>query len=34
MQIEILIGKAGMQPSKTNLNQKGPEIKHFITPQM
>ena len=29
MQIEILKGKAGMQPSKKNLNQKGPEIIFF-----
>ena len=35
MQIEIFIGKAGMQPQKNKFRfKRGPEIKHFITPQM
>ena len=35
MQIEIFIGKAGMQPPKNKFRlKKGPEMKHFITPQM
>ena len=35
MQIEIFIGKAGMQPPPKQIKiKKGPKIKHFITPQM
>ena len=36
MQIEIFIGKAGMQPPKTNLGKKkkGPEISPFVAHQM
>ena len=33
MQIKIFIGKTGMQKTKFRF-KKGPEIKHFITPQM
>ena len=32
MQIEIFMGKAGMQPPK--YIKKGPEIKHFVAHQM
>ena len=35
MQTEIFVGKVGIcNLQKTNLDYKGPETKHFITPQM
>ena len=34
MQIEISIGKVGMQPPKNKLIKKGTDIKHFMALQM